>query len=107
LRWVCCSFEDYDESNWSLAKSPRCAAWEAAEKAADLMPEHASAWAKAEILARRIYDLTTVPMRSENHPTWDPTWRAAIDNGLRAIGTGDEATMERALIEIEKLAKTL
>jgi hypothetical protein len=80
---------------------------EAVEKAADLMPEHASAWAKAEILARRIYELTTVPMRSENHPTWDPKWRLAMNQALFAIGTGDEATMERALIEIEKLAKTL
>jgi len=71
------------------------------------MPEHASAWAKAEILARRIYELTTVPMRSENHPTWDPKWRLAMNQALFAIGTGDEATMERALIEIEKLAKTL
>jgi hypothetical protein len=31
-----------------------------------------SAWAKAETLSRRIHQLTTVPMRSENHPTWDP-----------------------------------
>ena len=71
------------------------------------MPDHASAWAKAEILARRIYELTTVPTRSENHPTWDPEWRLAMSQGLSAIGTGDEATMERALIEIERLAKTL
>jgi hypothetical protein len=71
------------------------------------MPENASAWAKAEILARRIYELTTVPMRSENHPTWDPKWRLAITQGLSAIGTGDEPTMERALMEIERLAKTL
>jgi hypothetical protein len=71
------------------------------------MPEDWSAWATAERLARRIYELTTVPMRSENHPTWDPTWRAAINNGLRAIGTGDEATMERALHEINRLAETL
>ncbi len=71
------------------------------------MHEGRSAWAKAEHLARRIYELTTVPMRSENHPTWDPKWRAAIDNGLLAIGTADEPTMERALTEIERLAKTL
>ena len=49
------------------------------------MPQNASAWAKAEILARRIYELTTVPMRSENHPTWDQ-WRTAINKGLSAIG---------------------
>jgi predicted transcriptional regulator len=66
-----------------------------------------SAWAKAEHLARRIHQLTTVPMRSENHPTWDPTWRAAINEGLRAIGTGEEAAMERALNEIDRLALTL
>jgi hypothetical protein len=71
------------------------------------MPENRSAWAKAEILARRIYELTTVPMRSENHPTWDPKWRLAMTQGLAAIGTGDEQTMERALMEIERLAKTL
>ena len=70
-------------------------------------PENASAWAKAEMLARRIYELATVPMRSENHPTWDPKWRMAIGHGLSAIGTGDEQTMERALMEIERLAKTL
>ena len=72
-----------------------------------IMPEDWSAWATAERLARRIYELTTVPMSSENHPTWDPTWRAAINNGLRAIGTGDEATMEQALHEINRLAETL
>jgi hypothetical protein len=71
------------------------------------MPEYRSAWAKAEHLARRIHQLTTVPMRSENHPTWDPAWRTAIDNGLSAIGTGDEPTMERALNEIDRLSKTL
>jgi hypothetical protein len=70
------------------------------------MPENASAWAKAEIQARRIYELTTVPMRSENHPTWDPKWRLAT-RGWSAIGTGDEPTMESALVEIERLAKTL
>ncbi len=64
-------------------------------------------WAKAEHLARRIYELGTVPMRSENHPTWDPTWRAAISQGLRAIGSGDERQMEAALSEIERLAATL
>lgn len=64
-------------------------------------------WAKAERLARLIYELGTVPMRSENHPTWDPTWRAAMNEGLLAIGSGDERRMEHALIEIEKLASTL
>ena len=38
--------------------------------------------------------------------TWDAKWRAAI-NGLRAIGTGDESAMERALNEIDHLAMTL
>lgn len=71
------------------------------------MPENGSAWAKAEILARRICELTTVPMRSENHPTWDPKWRLAMNQALSAIGTGDEPTMERALNEIERLAQTL
>jgi hypothetical protein len=71
------------------------------------MHEHTGAWAKAEHLARRIYQLTTVPMRSENHPTWDPAWRVAIEKGLAAIGTGDELTMERALTEIDRLAETL
>ena len=65
------------------------------------------AWVRAEQLARRIYQLATVPMRSENHPTWDPTWRRAIDKGLTAIGSGDEKAMEQALVEIEKLAATL
>ena len=46
-------------------------------------------------------------MRSENHPTWSPEWRSAIDRGLRAIGSGDERQMESALNEIEKLAATL
>jgi hypothetical protein len=46
-------------------------------------------------------------MRSENHPTWDPAWRVAIEKGLVAIGTGDELTMERALTEIDRLAETL
>jgi hypothetical protein len=71
------------------------------------MPGGRSAWAKAELLARRIHHLTSVPMRSENHPTWDPQWRTAINAGLSAIGTGDEATMERALNELDRLAKTL
>ena len=66
-----------------------------------------AAWMKAESLARRIYQLTTVPMRSEYHPTWDSEWRAAIDQGLRAIGSGDEVAMERALTEIDRLAKSL
>jgi hypothetical protein len=71
------------------------------------MTDDRSAWVKAEQLARRICQLTTVPMRSENHPTWDPKWRTAIEKGLLAIGTGDEPTMERALNEIDRLAKTL
>jgi hypothetical protein len=66
-----------------------------------------TAWHKAEVLARRIYELTTVPMRSEYHPTWHSEWRAAINEGLRAIGTGNEATMERALNVLNKLARTL
>lgn len=64
-------------------------------------------WARAELLARRIYQLATVPMRSENHPTWDPTWRRAIENALKAIGSGNEKAMEEALVEIERLAVTL
>lgn len=64
-------------------------------------------WHKAEVLVRRIYELTTVPMRSEYHPTWDAEWRLAINEGLRAIGTGDEATMERTLNVINRLARTL
>ena len=73
----------------------------------DPISQGEGAWARAEQLARRIYQLATVPMRSENHPTWDPTWRRAIDNGLLAIGSGDEDAMERALVEIERLAATL
>ena len=46
-------------------------------------------------------------MRSENHPTWDPAWRRAIENGLSAIGSGDEKAMEEALVEIERLAVAL
>ncbi len=69
--------------------------------------EDAGAWARAEQLARRIQQLSTVPMRSENHPTWDPQWRRAIENGLSSIGTGDADAMERALNEIERLARTL
>lgn len=64
-------------------------------------------WMRAEQLARRINQLTAVPMRSENHPTWDPVWRRAIEEGLCAIGSGDEDRMERALTEIEHLARTL
>ncbi|CAN5574184.1 hypothetical protein BH10PSE6_BH10PSE6_15900 [soil metagenome] len=71
------------------------------------MSTNSSAWAKAEQLARRIYHLTTTPMRSENHPTWDPAWRAAINDGLNAIGTGDERRMELALVELDRLSKTL
>lgn len=71
------------------------------------MPGDKSAWSKAKHLARRIHQLTTVPMRSENHPTLDPAWRTAINNGLSAIGTGDEPTMERALNEIDRISRTL
>ena len=71
------------------------------------MANSLGAWARAEQLARRIYQLAAVPMRSENHPTWDPTWRSAIENGLSAIGSGDEKAMEQALVEIERLALTL
>ena len=71
------------------------------------MKQDEDAWTKAEQLARRIYQLGTVPMRSENHPTWDPAWRTAIDQGLQAIGSGEERRMERALLEIERLAATL
>jgi len=71
------------------------------------MPDRTNAWTKAEQLARRIFQLGTVPMRSTNHPTWDPAWRAAIDEGLASIGSGDERRMERALIQIERLAATL
>lgn len=65
------------------------------------------AWNKAELLARRIYQLTTVPMRSENHPTWDPTWRKAMEAAFVAIGSGDEEVMDDALIRLEQLARTL
>ena len=71
------------------------------------MSRDGSAWVKAELLARRVYQLTTLPMRSENHPTWDPAWRTAINNALSAIGTGDEPAMERALAELDRLSKTL
>jgi hypothetical protein len=66
-----------------------------------------SAWSKAEHLARRIYQLTTVPTRSENHPTWEPAWRTAIEQGFLAICAGDEAKMKDALREIDRLALTL
>jgi hypothetical protein len=55
------------------------------------------------MLARRIDELTTVPMRSENHPTWDPKWKLAINRGLSAT----VMKLERALVEIERLAQTL
>jgi hypothetical protein len=71
------------------------------------MSGNSSAWAKAEQLARRIHHLTSVPMRSENHPTWDPVWRTAINDGLRAIGSGDEQQMELALTALDRLSKTL
>ncbi len=65
------------------------------------------AWTKAEMLARRICQLTTVPMRSENHPTWDPTWRKAMEAAFVAIGSGDEEVMDDALVRLERLARTL
>ena len=65
------------------------------------------AWTKAELLARRIHQLTTVPMRSENHPTWDPTWRKAMEAAFVAIGSGDEDKMDDALMRLEELARTL
>ena len=65
------------------------------------------AWSKAEQLARRIYQLTTLPMRSENHPTWDPTWRKAMEAAFVAIGSGDEEVMDDALVRLEQLALTL
>jgi hypothetical protein len=71
------------------------------------MSREIMAWARAEQLARRIYQLTTTPMRTENHPTWDPAWRQAIESGFLAIGSGSEARMEEAMSEIERLARTL
>jgi hypothetical protein len=71
------------------------------------LPADFGALSNAEYMARRIYQLTTVPMRSENHPTWDPAWRTAIEKGFRAIGSGDEASMEDALREIDRLALTV
>lgn len=65
------------------------------------------AWTKAELLARRIYQLTTTPMRSENHPTWDPTWRQAVEAAFVAIGSGNEDKMDDAFVCLEKLARTL
>jgi hypothetical protein len=71
------------------------------------MSAHNSAWAKAEQLARRIYYLATTPMRSENHPTWNPAWRTAINDGLKAIGSGDERQMKIALVELERLSRAM
>lgn len=65
------------------------------------------AWMKAELLARRIHQLTMVPMRSENHPTWDPTWRKAVEAAFVAIGSGNEDAMDDALTRLEQLALTL
>jgi hypothetical protein len=65
------------------------------------------AWTKAELLARRIYQLATTPMRSENHPTWDPTWRKALEAAFVAIGSGDEERMDDALVRLERLAQSL
>jgi hypothetical protein len=63
-----------------------------------------TAWARAE---QRIYELTTTPMRTENHPTWDPAWRQAIEAEFGAIGSGSEDRMESALLDIDRLARTL
>lgn len=71
------------------------------------MATESIAWALAEQLARRIHQLTATPMRSENHPTWDPAWRQAIQDGFSAIGSGDARAMEKALTELERLARTL
>ena len=65
------------------------------------------AWTKAELLARRIYQLTTTPMRSENHPTWDPAWRKAMEAAFVAIGSGNEDKMDEALTRLEQLARSL
>ena len=65
------------------------------------------AWTKAELVARRIYQLAIMPMRSENHPTWDPTWREAMEAGFVAIRSGDEKKMDEALMRLEQLALTL
>lgn len=65
------------------------------------------AWTKAELLARRIHQLTMVPMRSENHPTWDPTWRETVEAAFVAIGSGDERSMDDVLVRLEHLAHTL
>ena len=46
-----------------------------------------------------------MPMRSENHPTWDPTWRKAMEAAFVAIGTGDEKSMDEALVRLEQLAR--
>ena len=54
------------------------------------------AWARAEQLARRIHQLVTVPMRSENHPIWT---RHGDVHGLKAIGSGNEKAMEEALVD--------
>jgi hypothetical protein len=52
-------------------------------------------------------ELTTVPMRSENHPTWNPKWRLATNQALFAIDTGDEPTNGAGADRHQKLAKTL
>ena len=64
-------------------------------------------WIMAEQLARRIYGLSTTPMRSEYHPTWDPVWRQAIEGALAAIGSGDQHQMSGALVRLNRLAETL
>jgi hypothetical protein len=65
------------------------------------------AWTKAELPARRIHQLIMVPMHSENHPTWDPAWRKTVEAAFVAIGSGDERSMEDALVRLDKLALTL
>lgn len=58
----------------------------------------------AEQVARRIFQLTTMPMRSERHPTWDPEWRKVMEEGLSSIGLGDEQRMDRALRALNRIA---
>ena len=52
------------------------------------------AWSKAEQLTRRVFLIATMPLRSENHPTWDPVWRAASEKAFLAVGSGDEQRMD-------------
>ena len=69
--------------------------------------DNEGAWSKAEQLARRVFQLATMPMRSENHPTWDPVWRAAMEEAFLAVGSGDEHRMDDALVSLDRLARTL